>query len=120
RRLSASIARATYDIAWLTFRKQNRCSVISHKYHSNAAFLSYYRGSARKLPGTRSKAPQPNWRAVNWSANPVDYMQRTSRSRLLALGFCAILPSFLKRPLYRLCFGYNIGKRVQIGLSIID
>ena len=30
------------------------------------------------------------------------------------------LPSFLKRPLYRLFFGYRIGKRVRIGLSIID
>ena len=43
-----------------------------------------------------------------------------SRSRLLVLGVCAVLPSFLKRPLYRLFFGYKIGKRVQIGLSIID
>jgi acetyltransferase-like isoleucine patch superfamily enzyme len=32
----------------------------------------------------------------------------------------ALLPSFLKRPLYRLFFGYRIGKRVRIGLSIID
>ncbi|HET7286829.1 MAG TPA: hypothetical protein VFI71_05135, partial [Pyrinomonadaceae bacterium] len=32
----------------------------------------------------------------------------------------AILPSFLKRPLYRLFFGYKIGKRVRIGLSVID
>jgi acetyltransferase-like isoleucine patch superfamily enzyme len=30
------------------------------------------------------------------------------------------LPSFLKRPLYRLFFGYKIGKRVRIGLSIVD
>lgn len=47
-------------------------------------------------------------------------MQKTSRSRLLVLAFCAVLPSFLKRPLYRLFFGYQIGKRVQIGISIID
>lgn len=32
----------------------------------------------------------------------------------------ALLPSFLKRPCYRLFFGYKVGKRVQIGLSIID
>lgn len=32
----------------------------------------------------------------------------------------AFLPSWLKRPLYRLFFGYKIGKRVKIGLSIID
>ena len=47
-------------------------------------------------------------------------MNRTSRSRLLVLAVLAILPSFLKRPLYRLFFGYKIGKRVRIGLSIID
>jgi acetyltransferase-like isoleucine patch superfamily enzyme len=47
-------------------------------------------------------------------------MQRTSKARLLVLACCAVLPSFLKRPLYRLFFGYRIGKRVQIGVSIID
>lgn len=30
------------------------------------------------------------------------------------------LPSFLKRPIYRIFFGYKIGKRVRIGLSLID
>ena len=39
---------------------------------------------------------------------------------MLVLAVLAILPSFLKRPLYRLFFGYKIGKRVRIGLSIID
>ena len=47
-------------------------------------------------------------------------MNQTSRSRLLVLAGLAILPSFLKRPLYRLFFGYKIGKRVRIGLSIVD
>ena len=47
-------------------------------------------------------------------------MHRPGKLRLLMLAVCAILPSFLKRPLYRLCFGYQIGKRVRIGLSIID
>lgn len=47
-------------------------------------------------------------------------MNRTSRSRLVVLAALAILPSFLKRPLYRLFFGYTIGKRVRIGLSLID
>lgn len=32
----------------------------------------------------------------------------------------ALLPGFLKRPLYRSLFGYRIGKRVRIGFSIID
>jgi acetyltransferase-like isoleucine patch superfamily enzyme len=47
-------------------------------------------------------------------------MQKTSKPRLLTLATIAILPSFLKRPLYRLFYGYKIGKRVRIGLSIID
>ena len=36
------------------------------------------------------------------------------------LAFVALLPGFLKRPCYRVFFGYKIGKRVRIGLSIID
>ncbi len=47
-------------------------------------------------------------------------MQRTSKSRLAVLACIAPLPGFLKRPLYRWFFGYHIGKRVRIGLSIID
>ncbi|MEK6334192.1 MAG: hypothetical protein AABM67_04530 [Acidobacteriota bacterium] len=47
-------------------------------------------------------------------------MQRTSKIRLAALAFVALLPSFLKRPCFRLFFGYRIGKRVHVGLSIID
>lgn len=42
------------------------------------------------------------------------------RWRLLVLALIALLPSFLKRPLYRWCFGYKLGKRVRIGLSIVD
>ena len=45
---------------------------------------------------------------------------KTSKLRLLMLAIIAILPSFLKRPIYRLFFGYKIGKRVRIGVSIID
>lgn len=47
-------------------------------------------------------------------------MHRTSKSRLLVLALVALLPSFLKRPCYRLFFGYRVGKRVRIGLSILD
>jgi acetyltransferase-like isoleucine patch superfamily enzyme len=47
-------------------------------------------------------------------------MRRTSKSRLAILACIALLPSFLKRPSYRLFFGYRIGKRVHIGLSLID
>ena len=47
-------------------------------------------------------------------------MQRTGYFRLLVLACIAVLPSFLKRPCYRLLFGYRIGRRVHIGLSIVD
>ena len=47
-------------------------------------------------------------------------MHRVSKFRLLALALIAPLPSFLMRPCYRLFFGYQIGKRVHFGLSIID
>src|SRR3954471_6953261 len=46
--------------------------------------------------------------------------QRSSKTRLAALGFVALLPGFLKRPLYRWLFGYRIGRRVRLGLSVID
>ena len=44
----------------------------------------------------------------------------TSKFKLAMLACVALLPSFLKRPCYRLLFGYSIGKRVRVGLSIID
>lgn len=47
-------------------------------------------------------------------------MNATSKSRLAMLACVAVLPGFLKRPAYRLFFGYKIGKRVRIGFSIID
>lgn len=47
-------------------------------------------------------------------------MHKPGKVRLLMLAVCAVLPSFLKRPIYSLFFGYKIGKRVRIGLSIID
>jgi acetyltransferase-like isoleucine patch superfamily enzyme len=47
-------------------------------------------------------------------------MPRTSRFKLLVLACVALLPSFLKRPCYRFFFGYKVGKRVRIGLSIIE
>lgn len=47
-------------------------------------------------------------------------MPQTSKLRLATLGCIAFLPSFLKRPCYRLFFGYKIGRRVRIGLCIID
>lgn len=47
-------------------------------------------------------------------------MQQLSKSRLTMLALVALLPSFVKRSCYRWFFGYKIGKRVRIGLSIID
>jgi len=47
-------------------------------------------------------------------------MHGTGKLKLLTLAVIALLPSFLKRTAYRVCFGYRIGKRVRIGLSIID
>ncbi len=47
-------------------------------------------------------------------------MHRTSKFKLFALACVALLPSILKRPCYRLLFGYRIGKRVRVGLSILD
>lgn len=47
-------------------------------------------------------------------------MHDTSKGRLAVLALIALLPSFLKRSCYRLLFNYRVGKRVRIGLSIID
>ena len=46
--------------------------------------------------------------------------RRASRLRLAGLALVALLPSVLKRPLYRLCFGYRIGRGVRIGLTLLD
>jgi acetyltransferase-like isoleucine patch superfamily enzyme len=46
--------------------------------------------------------------------------KRSSKFRLATLALLAFLPSALKRPMYRLFFGYRIGKHVRIGLSLID
>jgi acetyltransferase-like isoleucine patch superfamily enzyme len=47
-------------------------------------------------------------------------MGHTSKFRFATLALVAVFPSFIKRSLYRLFFGYRIGKRVRIGCSIID
>ena len=46
--------------------------------------------------------------------------RHNSKLRLLVLAGLAVLPSFLKRPLYRLLFGYRIGRGVKIGLTLLD
>lgn len=47
-------------------------------------------------------------------------MVRRNNFRLITLALIALLPGFLKRPLYRLCFGYRIGKCVKLGFTILD
>jgi acetyltransferase-like isoleucine patch superfamily enzyme len=47
-------------------------------------------------------------------------MHHTNKFKLAVLACVALLPSSLKRPCYRLFFNYRVGKRVRIGLSIID
>jgi acetyltransferase-like isoleucine patch superfamily enzyme len=47
-------------------------------------------------------------------------MARSGKFRLASLAAVAVLPGFLKRPCYRWFFGYRIGRRVRLGLSIID
>ncbi len=46
--------------------------------------------------------------------------RRSSKVRLAALASVALMPGFLKRPLYRWLFGYRIGRRVRLGFSLID
>lgn len=42
------------------------------------------------------------------------------RARLAVLIVVALLPSALKRVAYRVLFGYRVGRRVRIGLSVVD
>lgn len=44
----------------------------------------------------------------------------SSRFRLAVLALFGLFPSFLKRPCYRLCFGYRIAKGVRIGVTLLD
>ncbi len=43
-----------------------------------------------------------------------------NKLKLLLLLIVAFFPNFLKRPFYRLFFGYKIGKNVRLGFSILD
>jgi acetyltransferase-like isoleucine patch superfamily enzyme len=42
------------------------------------------------------------------------------RARQFGLAIVALLPSALKIPLYRVAYGYRIGPRVRIGISLLD
>jgi acetyltransferase-like isoleucine patch superfamily enzyme len=47
-------------------------------------------------------------------------MSRGRRLRLALLAVIAVLPGFVKKPLYRGLFRYRIGRGVRIGLVILD
>jgi acetyltransferase-like isoleucine patch superfamily enzyme len=47
-------------------------------------------------------------------------MHGTSKFRLVLLACIALMPSSLKIVIYRILLGYKIGKRVRIGISILD
>jgi acetyltransferase-like isoleucine patch superfamily enzyme len=47
-------------------------------------------------------------------------MTAARRLRLATLGVVGLLPGLLKRPLYRLLFGYRIARGVRIGLALLD
>lgn len=40
--------------------------------------------------------------------------------RIIALSLTALLPGFLKRPVYRWFFGYRIGRKARIGIAYLD
>jgi acetyltransferase-like isoleucine patch superfamily enzyme len=40
--------------------------------------------------------------------------------RTLGLLLTAILPNILKRPVYRFCFGFRVGRDVKIGIALLD
>ncbi|MBI3650444.1 MAG: hypothetical protein HY231_05285 [Acidobacteria bacterium] len=40
--------------------------------------------------------------------------------RIFGLLCAAVLPNILKRPVYRLCFGFRIGRNVRIGMAFLD
>jgi acetyltransferase-like isoleucine patch superfamily enzyme len=42
------------------------------------------------------------------------------RLRLMGLALTACLPNILKQTVYRLCFGYRIGRDVKIGIALLD
>jgi acetyltransferase-like isoleucine patch superfamily enzyme len=42
------------------------------------------------------------------------------RIRILALALTALLPGFIKKAVYRWCFGYEIGRDVRIGVAFLD
>jgi acetyltransferase-like isoleucine patch superfamily enzyme len=42
------------------------------------------------------------------------------RLRIITLALAAILPGFLKKAIYRLAFGYRIGRNVRIGVAFLD
>ena len=52
--------------------------------------------------------------------SPVDRSASSHRGRLVGLAMVALLPPRWKPPVYRRLFGYRIGRRVRIGVSLLD
>ena len=63
---------------------------------------------------------RPGRLGIQSEAGATGQMRRSGTFRLLTLAVIALLPSFMKRTAYRTFFGYRIGKRVRVGLSLID
>jgi acetyltransferase-like isoleucine patch superfamily enzyme len=66
------------------------------------------------------KESQAEVEAIAASEPASQAARHTSILRLIDLAVIALLPSFLKRFCYRLFYGYRIGKRVRIGITILD
>jgi acetyltransferase-like isoleucine patch superfamily enzyme len=95
------------------FAKRLRKNVIPPDMHSDGNGLKIpsddcsrviYQGAGRLMMQTADSRTT----SVFWKA------------KIILLAAIAILPSFCKRFIYRFFFGYKIGKRVKIGLTILD
>lgn len=85
------------------------------------AATTWTQGTNAAAASSEKDAEQAATEAVPATARErLSQARPSSRLRLMMLALIALLPSFLKRFCYRLFFGYRIGKRVSIGLSLID
>ena len=91
----------------MTQREPDAAATISRGAHSTTTV-------SRKEDALNAEAVSPERSNISKRA------RHFSRLRLIDLAIIALLPSFLKRFCYRLFFGYRIGRRVRIGLSILD
>lgn len=78
----------------------------------------YGDATANKIDAGFDGEPRPE--SQETSAPRSTSVPASSRFRLAVLALIGLCPSFLKPPLYRMLFGYRIGKSVRIGFTIID